>query len=135
MNLYNPTPVPSGLRRCYWDADYIASQPFCITSKLTEIELIALAAYEEAAFWLSIEQIKKGLSNQARNELDESLEEISNDRAIDSKKVVDLYLASPKKFYFCGFKKSLKGLGCCNTQTKAGLPAKTNIKRSDFINR
>lgn len=27
-NLYNPNPYPSKTRRCFWDAEYIASQPF-----------------------------------------------------------------------------------------------------------
>ena len=117
MNLYNPSLVPVGLRRCYWDADYIASQPFCVTSKLTETELEALAAYEEATFWLSIEQIKKGLSKQARFEVEEVLEELKEDGVMEAAE------------------KALKKFGFCNTQTSGRVLPKTTIKRSDFLNR
>ena len=84
MNLNNSLPVPAGLRRCFWDAEYISSEPFCVTSKLTADELISLAAFEELKFWERTESMKIELNAQAKNELAETLEEILNDdRGID----------------------------------------------------
>lgn len=78
-NLYNPSSTPVGIRRCYWDAEYIASQPFCITSKLTASEVKQLLEFEEMKFWERSEQMKETLSLQAYFEIEEALEEFKND--------------------------------------------------------
>jgi hypothetical protein len=127
-SLYNTNPVPPGLRHCYWDADYIASQPFCITSKLTEKESQDLAEFEELKFWERFDSVKAELSE---SDLDETLEEVlQDDLSIDVKKAVDLYFASPKKFYFAGFVKNAKEVGFYNIQPSDGVPSfKTSTSR------
>jgi len=50
-------------RFCYWDPRFIASQPFCITSKLTDKEAKELAAFEESRLFDGIDLIKKELQD------------------------------------------------------------------------
>jgi hypothetical protein len=115
-HLYNPVPYPANTRRCYWDAEYIASQPFCITSKLTEQELVDLAAFEEMKFWESIEAIQAELTAKERDEMLEGLQE-----SIESLPTVS------------NLQKALLSLGSSNTQTSDGVPSKTTLNRRSFL--
>jgi hypothetical protein len=83
MNLYNLLPVPAGLRHCYWDAEYIASQPFCITSRLSEIQAKQFAEYEELLFWERLDSLKQKLDEQARLESEETLEALKIDGVLE----------------------------------------------------
>lgn len=78
-SLLNNRPIPPGLRLCFWDSRYIASQPFCITSKLTETELLLMAQYEEMLFWESIESTKEFLDADSRHESEQTLDEVKKD--------------------------------------------------------
>lgn len=116
-SLYNSLPVPPGLRHCFWDADYIAAQPFCITSKLTEQQVQDLADFEEEKFYERLDALKLSLSVDARKESYELLDELKKESVFDAAT------------------RGLESLGFSNTQTKSGVPHKTAIKRSDFLNR
>lgn len=61
-------------RLCYWDPAYIASQPFCISSKLTDQEAKELADFEELKFWERNETLKESLSFQEKKEIDAHFE-------------------------------------------------------------
>jgi hypothetical protein len=117
MSLYNPVSYPSNTRRCFWDAEYIASQPFCVTSQLSDKELKILADYEEIKFWERNEQLKLQLSAQALNELDDVLE-INRQESV-------LELAE----------KELKKFGSSNTQTSGRLLPKITLNRKEFLDR
>lgn len=116
MNLNNSLPYPPNTRRCFWDAEYIASQPFCITTKLTEKEAKELSDFEEMKFWERCEQIKETLSLQAQFEIEETLEEIKKETLMESAEM------------------GLKGLDSYNIQTNHRLRGK-NIKKSDYLTR
>lgn len=117
MNLCNPLPTPPGLRHCYWEAEYIASQPFCITSRLTDQENKDLSDFEEMRLFENLDIIKQDLLEEIKAEAFEEPLVVLLGSAIDAKKAVELYLAGPKKLYFCGYQKPAKRFGFCYTQT------------------
>jgi len=134
-NLYNPRITPAGLRRCFWDPAYIASQSFCITSRLSDKEARQMADFEELRLFENLDILKKELQLEIDNDLLDGKTECLASVAVelDEKKAVDLYLASPKKFYFSGFKKAPKRFGFCYTQTRDGRPSKIAINRAEFL--
>ena len=141
MNLCNPLVTPAGLRCCYWDAAYIASQSFCITSKLTDKEANDLAEFEELKFWERNEILKKELESEIY--VDDFIDDEINcdllSNFIDVKKAVDLYLLAPKKFYFAGFAKTAKQVGFYNIQPNGGVQPKSKEQtqqiRASFLTR
>lgn len=133
MNLFNTNIVPEGLRHCYWEAEYIASQPFCTTSKLTEKESFQMLEFEEIKFWERNEQLKKQLQNESRQEIDDQNEcEASLVVNVDCQKAVELYMNSSKKFYFAGFAKRAKGFGFYNIQTSGRVLPKSKQEKQQI---
>ena len=140
-SLYNSSPVPPGLRCCYWDADYIASQPFCISSRLTDKEAKDLAEFEEFKFWERNENLKQELFQEILNGTidDDYLDQEPEVIFIDVKKAVDAFMFAPKKFYFAGFAKPAKKFGFYNIQTSGRvlpkLKQETQQLRAFFLTR
>jgi len=91
-------------RRCYWNPSYIASQPFCITSKLTDKEAKELADFEESRLFDGIDLIKRELQEEIFY-CDDEIESLPVKKSVDVEKAVQFYIYSPKKFYFAGFAK------------------------------
>ena len=135
MNLNNPAPYPSTARRCFWDAEYIASQPFCITSKLTEEELKALAEFEELKFWESLEAMEKSLISLTQDEPVEALEYSKTESIKESLNRglldFDQFLLSDEYQEFC----EEKGLDSITSKLTEELFTKHTKKRSDFLTR
>lgn len=66
-------------RFCYWDSRFIASQPFCITSKLTDKEAKELADFEESRLFDGIDLIKKELQEAIFYSAEEIEQEIKTE--------------------------------------------------------
>lgn len=140
-NLFNSNPVPSGLRLCFWHPEYIAAQPFCITSKLTQKEKKELAEFEEMKFWERAQDLQQHLEliDDEPDFEDTRVSAFKIGSSIDIKKVIKNYMDSPKKFYFFRsrfvLEKAVFKFGFCNTQTNDGLPSKSSVNRSHFLAR
>jgi regulatory protein YycI of two-component signal transduction system YycFG len=72
------------IRLCYWNPAYIASQPFCITSKLTDKESKELADFEESRLFDGIDLIKKELQ-EAIFYSDEEIEQDLKTETVNAK--------------------------------------------------
>ena len=129
-------------RFCYWDPRFIASQPFCNVSLLSDKEARAMAELEEIRLFENLDIIKKDLHQKMLIEAVSELSEAKhNGSAIDVKKVVSAWLAAPKKIYFCGVspvldlfsKNGKKAFGYCYTQTSDGRPSNIVINRAEFL--
>lgn len=131
MSLYNDRPIPEGLRKCYWDPAYIAAQPFCITTKLSDHEAQLMSEYEEQCFWENLHQLEEVL----KQEVKEQQETGDFDVYLS---VVDANKARAK-IILSQIEEDLKSgafqLGFCNTPTSGGLPPKTALNRQDYLTR
>jgi hypothetical protein len=117
MNLNNSLPVPPGLRRCFWDAEYIAAQPFCKTSKLTDQQAQDLADFEEEKFFERLDALKISLSVDARKESCELLEELKKESVFDA------------------VTRGLNMLDSITSNIGKDFFTKAHINRSDFLTR
>lgn len=122
------------IRLCYWNPAYIASQPFCITSRLTDKEAKELAEFEELKFWERNENLKQELFQEILNvDIDDDyLDQEPEFIFIDVKKSVDLFLSAPKKFFFAGFAKTAKQVGIYNIQTSGRAVSFTKVQTQQF---
>jgi len=131
MNLHNDLPVPEGLRKCFWDPAYIAAQPFCITSKLTELEAQTMSDYEEQCFWDNLHQLEELLKEEIKEQQETGDFDVYLSVVDANKEAAKIILKQIDEDLKSG---ALK-LGFCNTPTIAGLPAKTALKRQNYITR
>ena len=124
-SLYNPVPYPPNTRRRYWEADFVASQPFCITSKLTDEEARMLEQFEEDRLFSNLD---------ITDELCENPESVSvgtSKAPLDVKRIILLFLESLENEG-----KTLESeFGFCNTQTSGRVLPQNGINRKDFLNR
>ena len=131
-------------RHCYWDPAFIASQPFCNVTYLSDKEAKAMAELEEIRLFENLDIIKKQLKQEMLTEAVSEFDEVEhNGSVLNVKTVISNWLAMPKKFYFVGFGFALSSVlkidknrfGCSYTQTSDGRPSNIVINRADFLRR